>query len=178
MSQQLKKFNNNWYNPGNIVKRIIWYILSLIFFETRVPFPSFLKITLLKLFGATVGNIVIKPNVRIKYPWFLSIGNNSWIGEGCIIDNIGFVSIGSNVCISQGVMIISGNHDWGKVTFDLLVEEITISDHVWLGAKSIVLPKSYLAKSVVICGGSTVSGKTKENCIYNGSPIKFVKNRN
>ena len=65
MSQQLKKFNNNWYNPGNIIKRVIWYILSLIFFETRVPFPSFLKITLLKLFGASVGNIVIKPNVRI-----------------------------------------------------------------------------------------------------------------
>ena len=178
MNQQLERYNNDWYNPGSVFKRSIWYIVSLFFFETRLPFPSFIKIILLKLFGASVGNVTIKPNVKIKYPWFFSIGHNSWIGEGCIIDNVGFVKIGSNVCISQGVMVISGNHDWEKVTFDLLVEKIIISDHVWLGAKSIVLPKSILAKSVVICAGSTVSGKTKENGVYNGSPIKFVKYRN
>lgn len=178
MNQQLETYNNELYNPGSILKRSIWYIVSLLFFETRLPFPSIFKIMLLKLFGASVGNVIIKPNVKIKYPWFFSIGSNSWIGEGCIIDNIGFVRIGSNVCISQGVMIISGNHDWNKVTFDLLVEKIIISDYVWLGAKSIILPNSIIAESVVICAGSTVSGKTKKNGIYNGNPIKLVKYRN
>ena len=75
------------------------------------PFMT-LKVRLLKMFGAKIGKgLVIKNNVIIKQPWYLTIGDDCWIGENVWIDNIDKVSIGSDVCISQGAMLLTGNHD-------------------------------------------------------------------
>ena len=80
--QKLNKFDNKGYSPGNIIRRVIWYIIHECFFDNFFPFPNILKKGILVLFGAKVGrNVVIKPKVKIKYPWHLKIGNNSWIGE-------------------------------------------------------------------------------------------------
>ena len=44
------------------------------FFNTFIPYPNFIKRFILKTFGAKVGkSVIIKPRVRIKYPWFLHI---------------------------------------------------------------------------------------------------------
>ena len=44
------------------------------FFDNFLPFPNILKKGILVLFGAKVGsNVVIKPKVKIKYPWHLKI---------------------------------------------------------------------------------------------------------
>ncbi len=61
------------------------------------PFSG-LKCSILRLFGAKIGKkVVIKPGVNVKYPWFLEIGDFSWIGEDVWIDNLGKVKIGANV---------------------------------------------------------------------------------
>src|SRR5574337_313057 len=114
----LSKFNNDWYNPGaSFVKRGLWYCFNACFFTSRFPWNGF-KIFLLKLFGAKVGNgVVVKPGVNIKSPWLLEIGHYSWIGENAWIDNLVKVSVGSNCCISQGAMLLTGNHDYTKSTF-------------------------------------------------------------
>jgi putative colanic acid biosynthesis acetyltransferase WcaF len=39
----------------------------------------------------------------VKYPWNLTVGEYSWIGEGAWLDSLAPITIGSNVCISQGV---------------------------------------------------------------------------
>src|ERR1035437_5861741 len=115
----LSKFNNEWYNPGAFsLTRSIWYCVNACFFNSYFPFYSF-KSFLLRLFGAEVGrNVVIKPKVNIKYPWKLKIGNHSWIGEGVWIDNLDNVVIGDHCCISQGVLLLCGNHNYKKSTFD------------------------------------------------------------
>ena len=71
-------------------------------------------------------------------PWKLKVGNNVWIGEDVWIDNLELVDISDNVCISQGAMLLCGNHDFTSSTFDLIVKPIVLEDGVWIGAKSIV----------------------------------------
>ena len=83
--------------------------------------------------------MVIKPSVNIKYPWRLTIGSFVWIGEGVWIDNLENVVIGDNVCISQGAMLLCGNHNYKKTTFDLIVGSITLEDGVWVGAQSVAV---------------------------------------
>ena len=57
-----------------------------------------LKRTILKLFGAEIGiDVIVKPNVNIKYPWKLKVGDYVWIGEGVWIDNLDFVYLGNTV---------------------------------------------------------------------------------
>lgn len=111
----LNQFENNWYKPASKIKIILWYFINIFLFKTMLPIPSSIKLKLLRIFGATVGNdVVIKPNVNIKYPWFLTIGNDCWIGEDVWIDNLKQVTIGDNVCLSQGSYLLTGSHDYKK----------------------------------------------------------------
>lgn len=120
-------------------KYFIWLIVSNLFFLTNIPYPNCFKVTILRLFGAKIGNnCIIKPWVKIKFPWELEIGNSVWIGEDVWIDNISKVSIMNNVCISQAVLIITGNHMYNKVNFDLVTSPINLEDGVWICAKAIV----------------------------------------
>lgn len=176
--------NNNWYRPKSPVRRALWIIISLFFFQNSLPIPKSLKALILKIFGAKIGKkITIKPNVTIKYPWLLSIGNHSWIGENVWIDNLCGVKIGANACISQGAMLLTGSHDYTKTTFDLIVGEITIEDGVWIGAKAIVCPGITCESHSVLAVGSVATKKLEAFKVYQGNPaeirrIRVIKKNN
>lgn len=174
----LSQYDNSWYKPGSILKRGCWYFINIIFFKNSLfPFSGF-KIFLLKLFGTKTGsNIIIKPCVNIKYPWFLSLGNNVWVGEKVWIDNLGKVSIGSNVCLSQKSMLLSGNHDYTKPAFDLIIKDIILEDGVWIGAGAIVCGGVTCKDHSVLAAGSVASSDLDSFTIYRGNPAVKVKNR-
>lgn len=174
----LSKFDNSWYRPGGRARRLLWYVCNSAFINTSVPYPSFFKAALLRLFGAQVGRgVVIKPRVNIKFPWFLRLGDAVWIGEGAWIDNLTDVSVGSHVCISQGAYILTGNHDYKKVTFDLMMSPVVIEDGVWVGAMAVVCPGTTLRTHAVITAGSVISRDTKAWTIYSGNLATPVRNR-
>lgn len=122
-------------------------------------------------------NVLIKPHVSIKYPWLLQIGNNVWIGEEVWIDNLAQVTIGNNVCISQGALLLCGNHDYTKTTFDLIVKPIVIEEGVWLCAKSVVCCGVVCAQHSILSTSSTLSSSTLPFGIYQGTPAKMIKTR-
>ncbi len=175
---ELDKYDNSWYNPGPRWKIIIWLLINIFIFKSSLPFPQFLKIKLLKMFGCKLGkNVLIKPNVNIKYPWFLDIGNDVWIGEEVWIDNLAHISIGSNVCISQGAMLLCGNHNYKKTGFDLIVKPITIENGVWIGAQAIVCPGVIIRSHAILSVGSIASKNLNSYKIYKGNPAEEVNNR-
>jgi len=174
----LTKFDNSWYKPGSSIKRFTWYFKNRIVLKTYLPWTNGLKIFALRLFGAKVGrNVLIKPNVNIKYPWFLEIGDNVWIDEKVWIDNLGKVKIGNNVCISQGAMLLTGNHNYKKETFDLVVGEINLEDGVWVGAKAVVCPGVTMKSHSILTVGSVLTNDAEEYGIYQGNPAVLVKTR-
>ena len=139
---------------------------------------KYLLIRLLKAFGAKVGvGVVIKPSVSIKYPCILSIGNHVWIGENVWIDNLTDVTIGSHVCLSQGVMLLTGNHNYTKPTFDLMVGKIILEDGVWLGALSVVCPGVTCGSHSVLSVGSVATKDLEAYGIYQGNPAMKVRER-
>jgi len=173
----LSKFNNSWYNPGSAVKRLLWYVVHEVFFDSAFPINS-IKVSLLKMFGARVGTgVVIKPKVRIKYPWKLQIGNHSWIGESVWIDNLDQVTIGSHCCISQGAMLLCGNHNYKQSSFDLIIGPITLDDGAWIGAQATVCPGVRCASHSVLTVGSIATKNMVPYGIYQGNPAVQVKTR-
>ena len=174
----LSTFSNKDYRPGSAVKRILWYLVSLLFFRTPFPWPSGFKVLLLRIFGAKIGKgVILKPSVAIKYPWFLAIGNHSWIGEMVWIDNLVDVSIGSNACISQGAMLLTGNHDYKKSSFDLMAKPITLEKGVWIGAKSVVCPGITCYSHSILSVGSIATSNLNSYSVYSGNPAKEIKSR-
>lgn len=175
---KLNQYNNDWYSAGSTVKKMLWYFTNMFFFKTLLPFPSSFKIKLLKLFGAKVGTgVVIKPNVNIKYPWFLEIGDDCWIGEGVWIDNLALVKIGSNVVLSQGAYLLTGSHDYKKVSFDLMLGEIVLEDGVWIGAKATVCPGVTCHCHAVLAVGSVATKDLDAYGIYQGNPAVMKRER-
>jgi putative colanic acid biosynthesis acetyltransferase WcaF len=177
-AQNLSTFNNSWYKPGgNSIKRLLWYFTNAIWFKSSFPLKGF-KVFLLRLYGANVGKgLVIKPYVSIKYPWRLTIGDNVWIGEEVWIDNLDNVVIENNVCISQGAMLLCGNHDYKKTTFDLIIAPIILKSGSWIGAKSTVCPGTYVGENAILNVQSVASGILLANTIYRGNPAIEVKKR-
>ena len=175
----LSLYNNAWYNTGaSVIKRTLWYFAnSAILNNSFIPF-SRIKIKVLRLFGAKIGKgVVIKPSVNIRYPWNLKIGDYVWIGENVWIDNLVEVSIGDNVCISQGAMLLCGNHNYMKTTFDLMVGKIIIEKGAWVGAQSVVCPNVTIHSHAVLTVGSVASRHLEEYAVYQGNPAIKVRNR-
>ena len=178
MKTELKMYDNSWYRPAGRIKSLVWYYTNVFFLINKwIPLSS-IKVAILKIFGASIGKgVVIKPGVNIKYPWFLTIGDYSWIGEDVWIDNLTDVKIGSNCCISQGAMLLCGNHNFKKSTFDLIVKPITLEDGVWIGAKTTVCPGVIAKSHSVLTVGSILSQDMEPYTIYRGNPATFVKKR-
>jgi len=175
---KLDTFKNPEYNPGNSFKRVLWFFINAVVFQSRLlPFYG-LKRFLLRCFGAKIGKkVVIKPSVNIKYPWFLKMGENSWIGEGVWIDNLKQVTIGANCCISQGALLLCGNHDFTSTSFDLIAKEIRLEEGVWIGAKAIVTGGVTCHSHAVLAIGSSTSADLESYSVYRGNPATKVKDR-
>lgn len=179
MKTDLSLYDNSWYHIGaGNFKNILWYFCNILFVKCSLQPLSVIKVCLLRLFGAKIGKgVVIKPGVNIKYPWNLSIGDYSWIGENVWIDNLAKVKIGNNVCVSQGAMLLCGNHDYKRPTFDLMVKPIVIEDGAWVGAQSTVCPGVTMHLHSVLAVGSIASKDLMPYSIYRGNPAVKVAER-
>jgi putative colanic acid biosynthesis acetyltransferase WcaF len=175
----LSQYDNSWYFPGRSrLIQVLWFCFGSPVLRCSILPLSGVRRVLLRLFGARVGaGVVIKPGLRVKYPWHLSIGDHSWMGEDCWIDNLVDVSIGANVCISQGAYFCTGNHDWSDPAFGLIVKPISIEDGAWVGARAFIAPGVSLGRESVAAAGSIVSRNIPACEIHAGNPAKFVRTR-
>ena len=176
---RLDQFDNSDFRPGPWLVRFLWVIVSGLFFQNWLPWPSALKRTLLRLFGASIGRgVVLKPRVTIKYPWKLTVGDHCWIGENVWIDNLGQVTIGSHCCLSQGALLLCGNHNYKKPTFNLMVGDITLEDGVWIGARASVGPGVTCGSHSVLTMESVANQDLEAWMICRGNPAEAKSKRN
>ncbi len=178
MNTELSTYNNDWYKPGPSFKRACWYPVNEIFFKSGI-FPFYgLKRSLLRLFGAKLGkSVYIKPGVNIKYPWFLKTGDHVWIGEKVWIDNLALVTLGDNVCLSQGAFLVCGNHHYSRSTFDLIVQPIILESGSWIGANAVVCGGVTCGSHSVLTVASVASSNLLPYSIYQGNPAVKIKER-
>jgi putative colanic acid biosynthesis acetyltransferase WcaF len=135
-------------------------------------------VSLLRLFGASIGKgVVIKPAVNIKYPWFLRIEDYVWIGEKVWIDNLAMVIIGAHSTLSQGAMLLTGSHNYKKVTFDLTLGKILLEAGVWIGAKAMVCPEVRCGSNSVLSAGSVAVSDLEPYTVYQGNPAVAKRKR-
>jgi putative colanic acid biosynthesis acetyltransferase WcaF len=175
----LDRYTIGSYNPGaSIFKQLLWYYLgSPIVRSYFLPITA-LKVFILRRFGATIGRGVnIKPGVQIKFPWRLSVGHHVWIGENAWIDNVVQVTIDDHVCISQGVYLCTGNHDWRDPNFALQAAPITIASGAWIAAQATIGPGVTVGQGAVLGLGSVTGRSLEPMTIYAGNPAQAIKSR-
>lgn len=175
----LSSYNNTPFNPGgNAFTRFLWFYANALFLKSSLLPSSSFRCFILRLFGAKVGkNVTIKPGVNVKYAWHLTIGHDTWIGENVWIDCLVPVTVGSNVCISQGAILLTGNHNYKKTTFNLIVSGFILEDGVWIGAGALVNPGVTAASHAVLTSGSVANKNLESYWIYQGNPAVKIRER-
>ncbi len=175
----LRAFDNSWYRPGRSqLWQALWFFLGLPLLRCSLIPSSTFRVRLLRLFGASIGEgVVIKPEVRVKYPWHLRVGNDCWLGEGCWIDNLTTVTLGDDVCISQGAYLCTGNHNWSDPAFGLKVGSIRLHDGSWVGAKSFLAPGVIFGECAIAAAGSVVTKNIPPYEVHAGNPAVFCRKR-
>lgn len=133
---------------------------------------------LLRLFGAKIGNnVLVRPSVRVTYPWKLTIGNNSWIGDYAELYNLGEIDIGNNSVVSQYAYLCTGSHEFASAAFDIYAKPIIVEDEAWIAAGAFVHPGVKIARGSVVAARSVVTKNTRPYFIHVGSPAMPMKDR-
>lgn len=178
MTTNLAAFNTGSYQAGPKWKVLLWYCCNYYILNSAFPWPYGLKRWLLRLFGARIGKgLVIKTKVRIKHPWRLTIGDHCWLGEGVWIDNLADVTLGDHVCISQGALLLTGNHDYKQPDFPYRLGEIDIASGAWIGAMAVVCAGVTCGSHAVLTVNSVTSKDMDPWMIYSGNPAVAVRMR-
>lgn len=176
---RLAAFDGSDFDKGaGFLKTTLWYFVNAIIVKASWnPFMG-IKVFLLRSFGAKIGKgLVIKNNVVIKSPWNLVVGDDCWIGEGCWIDNLDKVFIGNNVCISQGALLLTGNHDYTNPSMPYRNAPIHIEDGAWIGAKAVVCPGVTAHRNAILTVGSVATKDMEAGSICQGNPAVKIRTR-
>jgi putative colanic acid biosynthesis acetyltransferase WcaF len=144
----------------------LWLTIETTVFM-RWWFPARTRVVILRAFGANIGaNVLIRHRVRIHWPWKLTVGDNSWIGEGAWLLNLEPITIGSNVCISQEAFLCTGSHDRQSTTFEFDNAPIHIEDGVWVAARSTVLRGVRVGSAATIAATTLVHSDVEAGAVH------------
>lgn len=156
----------------------LWWLVQSLLFHTSPQFLYGWRRWLLKLFGARVGQgVMLRPSVVVTYPWNVSIGASSWIGDNVTIYSLAAVSIGSNTVVSQGCYLCAASHDYQDASFPIYGEPINLEPEVWLCARAFVHPGVTIGRGAVVAACSVVTKDVAPLTIVAGMPAKPVRSR-
>lgn len=156
----------------------LWWLVQNILFRCSPQFMYAWRRFLLRVFGAKIGRkVIIRPTVKITYPWKVNIGDYSWIGDDVVLYSLGEIEIGKNTVISQKSYVCTGSHDYLKEDFPIFAEKISIEDECWLATDVFVAPGVTIKKGTVVGSRSSVYKDLEPNKVYIGNPAKIIRDR-
>lgn len=156
----------------------VWWLVQSTLFACSPQFMYRWRNWLLRLFGAQIGKrVLIRPSVRITYPWKLTVGDFSWVGDHAELYTLGPIRIGRNAVVSQYCYLCTGSHDMTAQSFDIFAEAITVEDEAWVAAGVFVHPGVTIGKGSVVGARSIVRSSTAPYGLYAGEPLKLLRDR-
>ncbi|MDG1398375.1 MAG: putative colanic acid biosynthesis acetyltransferase [Polaribacter sp.] len=178
-TQQLNKFKlpENFRGRNAITVQLWWLVQSTLFRASPQILYGFRRF-LLRLFGAKIGRkVIVRPSVKITYPWKLSIGDFSWIGDDVDLYTLGDIEIGNNVVISQRSYLCTGSHDYSKYDFPIYTKKIIIRDECWIATDVFIAPGVTVESGSVVGARSSVYKNLPSNKICIGNPAEIIRDR-
>lgn len=176
MLQQLNRFSMpRGFRGRNALYVQVWWILQASVFRLSPQFAYGFRRWLLRCFGARVGKrVLIRPSVRITYPWKLSVGDYVWIGDDVVLYTLGSIHIGSNAVVSQRSYLCAGGHDYTSRTFDIFAKPIHVGAEAWLATDVFVAPGVEIGAGTVVGARSSVFKSLPGGIVAMGSPAQVV----
>ena len=167
----------NYASSASKFVQLVWFVIEACIVSNRLMPVSSIRAGLLRMFGAKIGkNCRFVNAIRVKFPWNLEVGDNSWFGEDVWIHNQALIRVGSNVCLSQGAFLTAGSHDFDQ-RMDVIVAPIIIEDGAWITSNCVIQQGVTIGRSALVTPLSVVNRSLEPNGIYGGNPCRFIRKR-
>jgi putative colanic acid biosynthesis acetyltransferase WcaF len=156
----------------------LWWIVQSTLFACSPQFLYGWRRFLLRLFGAQIGkNVIIRPSVKTQFPWKVTIGNHSWIGDEVVLYSLGDIHIGEHTVISQRSYLCTGTHDYTSTQFDISASPIFIAAQCWIASDVFIAPGISIGHGTVVAARSSVYSDLPAGKICMGNPARPTKDR-
>lgn len=156
----------------------LWWVVHATLFRLSPQVFFGWRRFLVRLFGGNVGKgVLLRPTVSITYPWKVSIGDFSWIGDDVTLYSLGKIDIGRNVVISQRSYLCTGSHDMESPSFDIFERPIVIENEAWVATDVFVAPGVRIGHGTVVGARSTVLHNLPSMMVCVGNPAKPIRPR-
>lgn len=166
------------FRGRNAVVVQLWWIIQATLFGLSPQFLFGWRRFLLRLFGAKIGKgVLVRPTVRVTFPWKLEIGDHCWIGDDTVLYSLEKIIIGRNVAIAHDVYLCTGYHDYEKSSLPIKAAPIIIEDEVWIPNDVFVAPGVTVGRGCVVGARSSVFHNLPRMMICYGNPAKPVRPR-
>jgi putative colanic acid biosynthesis acetyltransferase WcaF len=178
-SHRLDQFDTIGFDRGaTLFTEIAWVLVKNLFFLSPWPWPSSLKASLLRVFGAKVGRcLYLRPRTNIHFPWKLSIGDHCWIGDRCEILNLEMVIMEDHVALAHDVYLAAASHDIKSLSMKYNNRPIRIHQGSWIATRAFIGPGVTIGPNSVIGACTVITHDVPENSIVVGPPPIIVGQR-
>jgi putative colanic acid biosynthesis acetyltransferase WcaF len=165
------------YPMGILVRRVLWGFGRLAFRLSPRPCFGWRRLVL-RCFGAKIGaNVNMYPSTWIYFPWNLTVGDWSAIGEQAFIYNLGLVTLGEKVTISHRAQLCAGTHDYTLPDLPLIRPPIVVHDQAWICADAFIGPGVTIGEGAIVGARAVVMKHVTPWAIVAGNPALFIKTR-
>ncbi|WP_375387388.1 acetyltransferase [uncultured Amnibacterium sp.] len=152
----------------------LWLLVELLLVTNPLQISSAVRAAALRRFGARIGRgVILRPRLRVKLPWKLTIGDRSWIGEGVWIHNQDIVTIGTDVVLSQDTFLTTGSHRH-RTDMGLITRPVVVEDGAWITSRCVVLGGTHVGRSALARPLTVVTGRVPANAIVSGPDCEVV----
>ena len=168
-----------YLSKKNKIKRLIWNIVSKIFFRPFVSkFFNPWRMFLLKVFGAKIHKTAgAYATCNIWAPWNLELARNAWLGPYVKCYNVSRVIIEENATVSQYSYLCTASHDITDPKHELIAAPIVISKNAWVGADAFIGMGVAVGEGAVVGARAAVFKDVEPWTVVGGNPAKYLKKR-
>ena len=158
-----------WDRPRMVV--YLWAVFERLFVTNSWQISSGLRIKVLRMFGADIGEgVIFRPRTRVLFPWKLRIGDRAWIGEGVWFHNQDLVSIGHDAVISQETFITTGSHAHRR-DMALITRPVRVEPGAWVTSRCMVLGGVTVGRSAIVKPMNRVDRDIPANSIWDSGVV-------
>jgi len=161
----------------SVVVVLLWGLVERLLVANQLQVSSRLRAATLRAFGADIGEgVILRPGLRVRFPWKLRIGPRSWIGEDVWLHNQDQLTIGHDVVISQGSFITTGSHAHRR-DMALITSPIVIEDGAWITARCVVTGGVRVGRSALVAPNSVVNRDVAPNTVVGSRSVEVLGQR-
>lgn len=170
----LRQYDQSWFDrgkPGWFI--LLWWLVQAVTFPLTLHPMNGIRCGILRLFGAKIGTgVVIRPTARCTYPWKVTIGDYSWIGDDVVLYSLDHITIGQHCVISQKSYLCTGSHDINDPAFGLKTAPIHVENGVWIATDCFIAPGINIGANTVVGARSSVFSDLPSGYICLGTPCR------